>query len=160
MPEYSDRFEKLVDIILKHEGGYVNDPDDPGGETNFGISKRQYPTLDIKTLTAEQAKTIYFVDYYSHHIDDIISDRVALMLFDFSVNAGPNRAIRFMQEIAGASPDGIVGPKTVAAINSSDQVKLIRDYGIRLALYYVSLGTDKFLFGWYKRLFDNITREI
>lgn len=160
MTDFSERFETFVDIILAHEGGYVNDRDDPGGETNYGISKRQYPDLDITNLTVEQAKGIYYVDYYSHHMDNIYEPRAALMLFDFGVNAGVTRATRFMQEIVGAVPDGNLGPKTVNSINEYHFRHLIRDYGVRLALYYESLDNNKFLYGWYKRLFDNLTRGI
>jgi hypothetical protein len=57
-------FEEIIEIVLEHEGGYVNDPDDAGGETKYGIAKRWYPDVDIKNLTKEQAKKIYHTDYW------------------------------------------------------------------------------------------------
>jgi lysozyme family protein len=156
----SDRFHRLVKIILEHEGGYVWDDNDAGGETNYGISKRSYPDLDIKNLTKEKATAIYQFDYWSDHFDNILSDRVALMLFDFGVNAGPTRAARLIQHIVGTVADGMVGPMTIKAINDYHQVRLVRDYGVRLALYYTSLGQESFVAGWLKRLMDNMTREI
>ena len=84
-------FNKAIAIILKHEGGYVNDPDDPGGETNMGITKRDFPHLDITNLTVEQAKEIYKEKYWDTiNGDDITNQTVATQIFDFGVNAGVN----------------------------------------------------------------------
>ena len=58
------KFDDIIEIVLEHEGGYVNDPDDPGGETNFGIAKRSHPDVDIANLTKEDAKIIYYQDYW------------------------------------------------------------------------------------------------
>ena len=161
----SDRFEMLVDIVLAHEGGLVTKEEavqrgDPGGETNFGISKRAHPDVDIANLTVDDAKGIYYIDYYSHYMDEFYSARVALMLFDFGVNAGVSRATRFMQEVVGTAPDGKLGSKTLDAINGYDIRKLIRDYGVKLGIYYCEIGNETFLFGWFKRLMDNMTRNV
>ena len=85
------RFDMSIETILKHEGGYVNDPDDPGGETNFGISKRQYLKIDIASLTIEQAKMLYRQDYWKY--DEIISQPVATKVFDMAVNMGLGASI-------------------------------------------------------------------
>ena len=63
--EMKTTFDEIIEVVLEHEGGYVNDPHDAGGETNFGIAKRWYPDVDIKNLTKEQAKKIYHQDYWS-----------------------------------------------------------------------------------------------
>ena len=85
-------FEQCVKFVLDHEGGYVNHPDDPGGETNFGISKRAYPDLDIKNLTIEEAKEIYKRDYWDKipltHSGDYYSLGSAMIMFDTAVNMG------------------------------------------------------------------------
>jgi len=90
-----ERFERFFRDILRHEGGYVNHPNDPGGETNYGISKRQYPHLDIKNLTREQAKVIYYYDYWvKYRCDKLakISFQVATKYCDFLINAGERNA--------------------------------------------------------------------
>ena len=88
-------FDRAIDFVLRHEGGYVNDPRDPGGETNFGISRRAYPTLDIKNLTKEQATGIYRKDYWDKVGGDILPWPWDLILFDTAVNQGVAWAIRF-----------------------------------------------------------------
>jgi lysozyme family protein len=85
-------FEDCVNHVLRWEGGYSNDPNDPGGETNFGISKRAYPNLDIKHLTRDQAKQIYFTDYWQAVGADKMPDGLNLLAFDTAVNCGPKRA--------------------------------------------------------------------
>lgn len=96
-------FDILVGIILKNEGGYVNDPDDPGGETKYGITKQRYPNLDIRNLTREQAKEIYRTDFFipmdvERVYNDTNSLNLALQYFDFGVNAGINRAKNLLVE--------------------------------------------------------------
>ena len=74
-------FEKAVEFVLRMEGGYVNDPKDPGGETNFGIAKKSYPGVDIKNLTEEQAEEIYKRDYWEkYNIGELASDDLALTI--------------------------------------------------------------------------------
>ncbi len=92
-------FEKAVAVVLRHEGGYVNDPDDPGGETNYGISKRAYPHLDIARLTVEQAKAIYRADYWERIAgDSLTSQHYANALLDTAVNMGVRVALQAMAD--------------------------------------------------------------
>ncbi|KKL48233.1 hypothetical protein LCGC14_2327530, partial [marine sediment metagenome] len=92
-------FDKAIPTILKHEGGYVHDPLDPGGETNFGISKRAFPELDIKNLTSGQAVDIYRERYWLHHIyDGIVNQDIATKVFDLAVNMGHRAAHRLLQK--------------------------------------------------------------
>lgn len=91
----SDSFEWAVMFVLDHEGGYVNDPNDPGGETKYGISKASYPGLDIANLTIQDAKDIYQRDYWLAVGADEMPMDIALAVFDFAVNAGVARANRF-----------------------------------------------------------------
>lgn len=96
-------FDICFDRLMGNEGGYVNDPDDPGGETNWGISKRSYPHLDIKNLTREDAKQIYFRDFWQKINGGLIDKRVAFQVFDFAVNSGPARAVTFFNAAAKRS---------------------------------------------------------
>ena len=92
-------FEPAVELILKHEGGYVNHPDDPGGETNFGIAKRSYPNLEIDKLSEDDAKRIYKEDYWDKVRGDQLHPAVALMVFDTAVNMGISREVNSFKKL-------------------------------------------------------------
>lgn len=155
-------FEVALGKVLQHEGGYVNDPKDPGGETKYGISKRQYPDLDIRNLDTQAAGRIYRRDYWEKiRGDDIKPQGVAENLFDFAVNAGVPRAVRTVQRIVDVEVDGRLGPKTLRAINEQDSMKL----NLRLALarieYYNELARKKsamrpYLMGWTRRALAHV----
>ena len=83
--------------VLKHEGGYVHDPNDAGGETNHGISKRAYPHLDIKRLTVEEAAAIYERDYW-RHVPENLPDDARWLAFDTAVHSGVNRMRALVNE--------------------------------------------------------------
>lgn len=130
--DYKDdvKFLKSIEIILKHEGGYVNNPSDPGGETKYGISKRAYPNLDIKELTVEEAKEIYYKDYWVMNNLDKIPFPLCTLVLDFAVNSGSTRAAKYLQEILGFTGndvDGIIGPMTLSKFNdiSPEELKEI-----------------------------------
>jgi len=91
-----DDFEKALKFVLKWEGGYANDPNDPGGETKFGICKRSYPELDISKLTLEQAKEIYYKNYWLKSGCDELPYPFNIIVFDTAVNIGRRRAIEFL----------------------------------------------------------------
>lgn len=91
-------FDECVEIILKHEGGYVNSLKDPGGETNFGISKRAYPKMDIKNLTRQQATAIYKQDYWDRLNVDKLDPWLQLSYFDCAINQGPKRASHLLEQ--------------------------------------------------------------
>lgn len=99
-----------------YEGGYANDPRDPGGETKYGISKRSYPSLDIKNLTRDQVRPIYRADFWGPAGCDVVPGPLKYPLFDFAVNSGPKTAVRTLQKRLGVISDGIIGPKTLAEI--------------------------------------------
>jgi len=109
-------FDQAFTRLLGHEGGYVNNPDDPGGETNWGISKRSYPHLDIKNLTREQAMTIYYQDFWGLLGD--ADGALKFQLFDFAVNSGVSTAIRKLQLVVGVADDGHWGPMSKAALGA------------------------------------------
>lgn len=117
-------FDEAFDRLLGHEGGYVNDPKDAGGETNWGISKRQYPTLDIRNLTREAAKSIYLRDYWQRVGCDQLPSLVRFAAFDLAVNAGTEQAIKALQLAVACIADGVIGPITRAAIAATDPYRI------------------------------------
>ncbi|WP_052351548.1 glycoside hydrolase family 108 protein [Deinococcus pimensis] len=96
-------FDECLTLVLGHEGGYVNDPFDPGGETNWGISKRQYPNLNIRALTREDAARIYRRDYWDAMMCDTLPPGLALCTFDTAVNSGIGRAGQFLAGAGNAA---------------------------------------------------------
>jgi lysozyme family protein len=149
----------IIDFILRHEGRYVNDPDDPGGETNLGISKRSYPNLDIKSLTKQQAIAIYERDFYNKVRGDDLPVWLALMVTDFAVNAGIKPAVAILQRIVNETDDGIIGKKTIAACKSKPSRTLRQAYTKSREAYYAALAArkpamKKFLDGWKMRTKD------
>jgi lysozyme family protein len=150
-------FDHAVELIFKHEGGYVNHPDDPGGETNYGISKRAYPDLDIAHLSKHDAAVIYKEDYWDKIRGDDLPYPLALATFDAAVNSGVRRASKWLQYAVGAKPtDGIVGNITVDIANAdygrNPHQSLIgcihqRQQFIRSILTYKTFGK-----GWERRI--------
>ena len=149
------RFEDAVEIILYYEGGYVNHPNDPGGETNFGISKRSFPNLDILNLTKNEAKKIYKSQYWEPLNLDVAPSKVRLVLFDCAVNQGVNKAIRILQNSLAVEVDGKLGAKTFSALCDADPDRLLHTIIMKRHLEYARLPTWKtFGAGWSKRLLE------
>lgn len=148
-------FERAVKHVLTFEGGYVNNPKDPGGETKYGISKRAYPKIDIKNLTIQQAKDIYYKDYWLASKCDKMDYKVALLVFDMSVNMGINRSVKTLQEaIGGISVDGLIGNQTLNALNNASD-DLYVEVSKKRMKFYIGLKTFKtFGLGWSNRTFD------
>ena len=164
---FSDKFEKAVDYVIKNEGGYVFDEDDPGGETNYGISHRSYPHLDIKHLSLQDAKKIYFCDYWHKKgFEEIPDDAVATQVFDLSVNLGIRPAVIVLQRALrsvgiNVQEDGVMGPQTLSAVKRSEPRCLLTAIKSEAAGYYRMLaqykpGQEKFLKGWLNRAYKQI----
>lgn len=148
-------FDRAVELVLRHEGGYVNDPDDRGGQTKYGISARAYPKLDIKALTRDQAVEIYRADYWERHGFHRLEHPVlAAKVFDVAVTVGPGRAVRWLQKAAGAPQDGLIGPVTASAVNLAEPVAIMGRFLGQAAKHYLALAQPKFQPGWIRRLFD------
>jgi len=128
-------FELAIPQTLENEGGYINDPADPGGETNFGITKRSYPALDIKNLTKEGATAIYLKDFWK--FGGVNDQRVANKLFDSYVNL-KHLAMLYAQQILfqALTPDGIYGPETEDAVNRADSLAFLTAFRARLVKHY------------------------
>ena len=159
-----DIFSHALDLVLEHEGGYVNHPEDPGGETNYGISKRAYPDLDIANLTKDQAGEIYYQDYWCPIQGDSLPDPVALMTFDAAVNLGIRRASRMLQRAAQAYPDGYVGPNTIRAVTEayrgSEELFLAELADRRIAFYKRLKTFPTFGKGWTNRTLKTLEEAL
>lgn len=108
-------WEQGIAFVLAREGSYCNDVGDPGGETNWGISKKAYPHLDIKNLTVDEAKEIYRKDYWQVCRCDELAFPFDIATFDCAVNQGVGKAKRLLQIALNVDVDGIIGDKTIAA---------------------------------------------
>ena len=128
-------WDKAIEFVLKAEGGYTLDPNDPGGETNFGISKKAYPALDIKNLTVDQAKDIYRRDYWQACECDQLAYPFDIATFDCAVNQGVGMAKRLLQIALGVNVDGVIGDKTVSASFKADVQSVKKLLSERLAAY-------------------------
>jgi len=160
----NDRFNWIIKFTLDAEGGYDNDPDDPGGETNYGIDKRSHPDVDIKRLTVEQAKEIYWNEYWLKFSCDRFERPVGEVYFDCCVNTGQRQSNKFLQRAVGTEPDGIIGPKTVSKLVLEDPRVLANAIiGQRQRFYedlaYNKANLKKFLKGWTNRN-NNLRRYI
>lgn len=149
-------FDRAIDRVLGHEGGYVFDARDPGGETNWGISKRSYPHLDIRNLTRDQAKAIYRTDFW----DPVAGGKhpsVVYQLLDAAVNHGTGNATRMLQRAVGAADDGHWGPNSRAAYDRmSENDILILFLAERLEFFTKLARFDAFGRGWAKRIALNL----
>lgn len=150
-------FDVIFDRTLGHEGGYVNNPKDPGGETNWGISKRSYPSLDIKNLTREAAKAIYKRDFWIPLNADKLHPAVAYQLFDFAVNSGIYTAIRYFQRALGVADDGHWGQISQdAAEGTADSDQIMRLLAERLDFMTRLHGWEEFGRGWARRIAQDL----
>ena len=161
-------FERAVAETLKREGGYVADPDDPGGETKFGISKRSYPDLNIKRLSEDDAKEIYRRDFWERYgYGRIAEQMIAAKVFDLAVNMGPRTAHKVAQRALRAIEhtvieDGVLGPKTLAALeaaakaNADALVAALRSEagGQYRLLVAINAWKIKYLRGWLTRAYS------
>ena len=155
-------FNDVIDKVLEHEGGYVNDPNDLGGETKYGITKRFYPDVDIKSLTKEDAKDIYKRDYWDKNKIDDLPDNLKHIFFDMCVNQGRGTAVRVLQRAINSkggnlTVDGGFGSGTSFALAKyTPEVARVRCY--RLKHYYDLVNKkpeqERFLFGWYRRALE------
>jgi lysozyme family protein len=161
----ADAFTAALAVILRHEGGFVNHPRDPGGMTNLGITKttleswlkRTVSEADMRALTAATVAPIYRQRYWDVLKCDDMPAAIALCVFDFGVNAGPARAARYLQKLAGTPQDGIVGPATIAAVNAKAEsagiAAVVKGYQDARRGYYRQLSHfDTFGKGWLRRV--------
>lgn len=139
----------------------VNDPKDPGGLTNFGISAKNHPGIDVRNLTVEQAKAIYKKEYWDVISGDALPLPLGVALFDFAVNSGTGRAVQFLQDILHVQRDGVLGAGTKSALalflSRNSAYELAVDLTHRRTTFLVNIcrkrpSSLKFLSGWMKRV--------
>ena len=153
-------FDECLKLILHHEGGYVNHPKDPGGETNLGVTKRVYEewggTKNMKDLTVEDVAPIYKKNYWDRVKADQIPEGLNLCVFDWAVNSGTGRAAKKLQGMIGTTVDGGIGPNTLKALkiycDTEGVEAAISNYTEIRQKFYESLSTfDTFGRGWTRR---------
>lgn len=148
-----DNFDDCLSEVLRHEGGYVNHPRDPGGETNFGISRRSYPREDIKGMTRARASAIYRRDFWDAVRGDDLPAGLDLVAFDAAVNSGPARGIKWLQAGLRVDQDGKIGPQTLAAARTAAVTDAIdRSCDARLAFLKRLATWPTFGRGWTSRV--------
>jgi len=159
-----EKFEKAMKFVREAEGGYYNHPNDPGGETMYGITKRDYPNLDIKNLSREKADEIFFEDYWSLSSAESLPEPVYISYFDSVVNTGRKQANKFLQRALGVVADGVVGPVTLKAITKINSFELANKIIDQRQKFYENLSESRpklnvFLKGWTNRN-NNLRRYI
>ena len=161
------RFNISLQRILKHEGGFVNDPLDSGGITNLGVTKRVWEEFvghpvseaDMRNLTVEKVSRLYKQRYWDRVQADKLPKGVDYVVFDFAINAGVGRAIKTLQSTVGSTPDGIIGNRTLARINAMDAKELVQQYSDARVDFYQGIVARKpdqvrFIRGWLNRVED------
>lgn len=158
------RYPACYAFTKQYEGGYVNDPHDPGGCTNMGITigtlqawrGGQVTCEDVKNLAEPEVGLIYSTNYWAPVWGNRLPIGLNLQVWDFGVNAGPSRAIKYLQRLTGSTQDGIMGPNSIDAVNN-----YVKEYGVSAAIrnysalrqdYYESLSSfDRYGNGWTTR---------
>ena len=151
-----ENFDKCLEMLLHHEGGYVWHEEDPGGETNLGLTKKVYQdwggTKEMIYLTVEDVAPIYKKNYWDRCKCDELSSGLDWAVFDWSVNSGTRRVSKALQKACGAERDGVIGNKTLALANGQDVKYMIEEIGVIRQSFYESLRTFKtFGRGWTRR---------
>jgi lysozyme family protein len=148
---YPDSFEEAVALVLRAEGGYIDDPADPGGRTKFGISQRAFPAEDIKNMTEARARLLYLAHYWIPI--RTLPPHLRYIVFDAAVNIGVERAVKILQRMAGCVADGKVGPTTCRRAESiSVEAYLKEREKYYRAVVKIRPASQKFLSGWMARL--------
>ena len=155
-----ENFNKSLELLLKHEGGYVNHPSDPGGITNLGVTKKVYENWvghevteeDMKELTPKDVAPIYLENYWKKASCDFLPSGLDYIVFDWAVNSGVSRSSKGLQKCCGAEPDGMIGPKTLTLLKGQNKKYMVEKFKEIRQDFYKSLNTfDTFGNGWTNR---------
>ena len=155
------QFSIAIALTLEHEGGYVDNPADPGGPTNMGVTQADMPGVDIKDLTVAQAEAFYKQNYWNPLYDQIADQSVANKIFDMGVLCGVHEAVQYAQWSTNVrltiEADGVFGSETLAAVNGTDSTTFLETYKAGLVFYaldIVATYSDEriFLDGWVNRI--------
>jgi len=152
-------FKECLDLVLKSEGGWVNNPADPGGETNLGVTKRVWeeyvghPVESLKKLNKEDVAPMYEQKYWRPCYGEVLPRGLDFVVFSMGVNAGTGRSVKLLQSAIGCVPDGVIGPATRGLISASNSATLINKFSEARREYYRSLKTFPiFGKGWLSRV--------
>ena len=153
-------FEQSLKMLLHHEGGYVWHPDDPGGETNLGVTRavyeqwvnRQVMDGEMKALTVKDVAPIYKTNYWDRIRGDDLPSGLDFAAFDWAVNSGTGRPAKVIQKYISAKQDGAIGPKTLALVAENDPANMIQYLYEQRQKFYERLKTfETFGKGWTRR---------
>ena len=154
-------YQECLDKVLKSEGGFVNNPKDPGGMTNLGVTKAVWEEFvghpvseaDMRALTPEKVAPMYEQKYWRPCYGEVLPRGLDFIVFSMAVNAGTGRSVKLLQQSLGCVPDGVIGPATRSLISASDTPTLIAKFSECRREYYRSLKTFPiFGAGWLKRV--------
>ena len=152
-------YKECLDLVLKSEGGWVNNPNDPGGETNLGVTKAVWeeyvghPVTTMKNLTKDDVAPLYEQKYWRACYGEVLPRGLDFIVFSMGVNAGPGRSVKLLQQSIGCVPDGVIGPATRSLICASNTATLIAKFSEVRREYYRSLKTFPiFGKGWLSRV--------
>ncbi|MFC5067811.1 glycoside hydrolase family 108 protein [Flaviflagellibacter deserti] len=154
-------FAQALDAVLRHEGGYIDHPSDPGGATNLGVTRatlsrwrgRAVSKAEVRALTRHEAAAVYRAFYWDEIAGDALPPGLDLAVFDYCVNSGPGRAARTLQVIVGTVPDGRIGSVTLAAIEGRPLPELVSAYCRQRLSFLEGLKTFAvFGRGWRRRV--------
>ena len=154
-------FEPCLAKLLAHEGGFVDHPSDPGGQTNLGVTKAVWEEwtghpvdeATMRKLTPEMVAPLYKRKYWDKIRGDDLPSGIDYCVFDAAVNSGPGRAIKWLQEVLGVTVDGMLGPKTLLAAKIADPVATVNEYTEVRREFLSGLPTWKvFGRGWGRRV--------
>lgn len=156
-----DNFEQCLALVLKHEGGYVNNPKDPGGMTNLGVTKKVWEEwvghivdeAAMRALGPEDVAPLYKKNYWDRVRGDDLPTGVDYSVFDIAVNSGVSRAVKFLQAACDVAQDGAIGPATLAAVAQRNPRDLATAVCEKRLAFLQSLPTwGTFGRGWNKRV--------
>jgi lysozyme family protein len=154
----ASNFQECLDLVLKSEGGWVNHPSDPGGETNLGVTKAVWeefvghPVKTMKDLTKDDVAPMYALKYWRPCYCEVLPRGLDFVVFSMGVNAGPGRSVKLLQQSIGCVPDGVIGPRTRELISASNSANLIAKFSETRREYYRALKTFPiFGKGWISR---------
>lgn len=154
-------FDDAFTALMGNEGGYVDNPADPGGASMYGVTERVARahgyTGAMPDLPLDTAKAIAKAEYWDRFSCDQFDIRIAFQVFDAAYNGG--RPILWLQQAVGASPDGAMGPQTIAAVKAADPLKVVILFNASRILYYTGLSTwPDFGKGWTNRIARNLVK--
>lgn len=164
-----ENFSTCLDMLLKHEGGFVDHPRDPGGMTNLGVTLAVYEDYlgrdvsedEMRSLTPEDVAPVYKQNYWDRVKGDELPSGVDWSVFDWAVNSGPSRASKALQRIVGSYPDGAIGPNTLTKIFDADVHVILNNMHKSRQEFYESLKTfDTFGKGWTRRNDETLAQSL